>query len=391
MSCCGDSCSINLGSGYPIPLNLSRGTYIYDQLVRATSGFSEANLLGQGGFGYVYKGVLPEGLEIAVKQLKMDSKQGEKEFQAEVETISRAHHKHLVLLHGYCIFGAERLLVYEFAPNKTLEFHLHGEGQPVLDWAARMKIAVGSGKGLAYLHEDCNPAIIHRDIKASNILLDFGLEAKVSDFGLAKIFDDSITHITTRVVGTFGYLAPDYASSGQLTEKSDVYSYGVVLLELITGRPPITTETESSWKEGLVDWARPLLSQALQDSNFDALVDPRLLSNYNTTEMARMTACAAACVRLSPWLRPQMGQIVQALEGHLSLTDLAERTQSQHSSLCRSSGSSTFDAQKCMDDTKKHNMTWVSQDSGSSRSSSGSTSEYGLNPSNSSGDFQQTS
>lgn len=127
MSCCGDSCSINLGSGYPIPLNLSRGTYIYDQLVRATNGFSEANLLGQGGFGYVYKGVLPEGLEIAVKQLKMDSKQGEKEFQAEVETISRAHHKHLVLLHGYCIFGAERLLVYEFAPNKTLEFHLHGE------------------------------------------------------------------------------------------------------------------------------------------------------------------------------------------------------------------------------------------------------------------------
>ncbi|KAE8056579.1 hypothetical protein FH972_013341 [Carpinus fangiana] len=310
----GMSSSEGSGSENPIPpaLSLSRGTITYDQLLVATNGFSETNLLGQGGFGYVHKGILPSGQQIAVKQLKKDSGQGEREFQAEIETISRVHHKHLVSLLGYCVTGAERLLVYEFVPNNTLEFHLHGEGRPVFEWAARMRIAIGSAKGIAYLHEDCNPAIIHRDIKASNILLDFRFEAKVSDFGLAKIFSDtnpSVTHISTRVVGTFGYLAPEYASSGKVTDKSDVYSYGVMLLELITGRPPIS-KIDSSRNEGLVGWARPLLSQALEDGNFDALVDPRLLSNYNTSEMAIMVACAAACVRHSAWLRPRMSQVI---------------------------------------------------------------------------------
>ncbi|KAI4316155.1 hypothetical protein L6164_024161 [Bauhinia variegata] len=207
--------------------------FTYDELVVATNGFSEDKLLGQGGFGNVYKGALPNGKEIAVKQLKTGSQQGEREFQAEVETITRVHHKHLVELVGYCINGTERLLVYEFVPNNTLEFHLHEDnvkynpekGKPVMEWTTRMKIAIGSAKGLAYLHEDCNPAVIHRDIKASNILLDFGFEVKVSDFGMAKLFpntDSCITHITTRVVGTFGYLAPEYASSGKLTDKSDV-------------------------------------------------------------------------------------------------------------------------------------------------------------------------
>ncbi|XWS17741.1 hypothetical protein CRYUN_Cryun33cG0093300 [Craigia yunnanensis] len=188
-------------------LNSSSGIFTYDELAVATNGFSESNLLGQGGFGYVHKGVLPSGQEVAVKQLKAGSQQGEREFQAEVETISRVHHKHLVSLVGYCITGAERLLVYEFVPNKTLEFHLHGNGQPVIVWESRLKIAIGSAKGIAYLHEDCSPTIIHRDIKAANILLDPQFEAKVSDFGLAKIFFDassSITHIFTRVVGTFG-------------------------------------------------------------------------------------------------------------------------------------------------------------------------------------------
>ncbi|KAM1507520.1 hypothetical protein TB2_016588 [Malus domestica] len=308
------------------PFDFSNGIFTYDQIVVATNGFSEANLLGQGGFGYVHKGVLPSGKEVAVKQLKTGSRQGEREFQSEVDIISRVHHKHLVSLVGYCTTGVDRLLVYEFVPNNTLEFHLHGEGQPVLEWEIRLRIATGSAKGLAYLHEDCNPKIIHRDIKASNILLDHNFEAKVSDFGLAKSFSDTNTHMThfsTRVVGTFGYLAPEYASSGKVTDKSDVYSYGVVLLELITGRRPIST-SESIRNKGLVQWARPLLTQALEDGDFDALTDPRLEKNYKKYEMARMVACAAACVRHSAWLRPRMSQVVHALEGVASLTELRE-------------------------------------------------------------------
>ncbi|GMJ01142.1 hypothetical protein HRI_003783400 [Hibiscus trionum] len=168
---------------------------------------------------------------------------------------------------------ATRMLVYEFVPNKTLEFHLHGKGQPTLDWPTRTRIALGSAKGLAYLHEDCNPKIIHRDIKAANILLDFMFETKVADFGLAKFFSDVNTHVSTRVMGTFRYLAPEYASSGKLTEKSDVFSFGVMLLELISGHKPVGS---SYAEDSLVEWARPLLSRAQEDGNFDSLVDPKL-------------------------------------------------------------------------------------------------------------------
>ncbi|XVF89215.1 hypothetical protein PTKIN_Ptkin19aG0112000 [Pterospermum kingtungense] len=322
-----------------LELNPSSGIFTYDELVVATNGFSESNLLGQGGFGYVHKGVLRNGQEVAVKQLKAGSQQGEREFQAEVETISRVHHKHLVSLVGYCINGDQRLLVYEFVPNKTLEFHLHGNGQPVIAWESRLKIAIGSAKGIAYLHEDCSPTIIHRDIKASNILLDPRFEAKVSDFGLAKIFFDassSITHISTRVVGTFGYLAPEYVLTGKLTDKSDVYSYGVMLLELITGRPPII-EKESSINQSLVDWARPLLARALEDHDFNALADPRLQGVYDKNEMASMVSCAAACVRQSAWLRPRMIQVVRALEGDISLPYIDKGTSSWNSLMCLSS------------------------------------------------------
>jgi serine/threonine protein kinase len=185
-------------------LGFSKSTFTYEELSRATNGFSEANLLGQGGFGYVHKGILPSGKEVAVKQLKAGSGQGEREFQAEVEIISRVHHRHLVSLIGYCMAGVQRLLVYEFVPNNNLEFHLHGKGRPTMEWSTRLKIALGSAKGLSYLHEDCNPKIIHRDIKASNILIDFKFEAKVADFGLAKIASDTNTHVSTRVMGTFG-------------------------------------------------------------------------------------------------------------------------------------------------------------------------------------------
>lgn len=300
-----------------------KGTFTYEELAAATGNFSAANLLGQGGFGYVHKGLLPGGRAVAVKQLKSGSGQGEREFQAEVDIISRVHHRHLVSLVGYCIAGARRVLVYEFVPNKTLEFHLHGKGRPVMQWSTRLRVALGAAKGLAYLHEDCHPRIIHRDIKSANILLDNSFEAQVADFGLAKLSSDANTHVSTRVMGTFGYLAPEYASSGKLTEKSDVFSYGVMLLELLTGRRPIDSRS-SFLEDSLVDWARPALSRALADGDYDGVADPRLQGNYDAVEMARLVACAAASVRHSAKKRPKMSQIVRALEGDVSLEDLNE-------------------------------------------------------------------
>ncbi|WVZ60742.1 hypothetical protein U9M48_010724 [Paspalum notatum var. saurae] len=292
-------------------LGLGKGSFTYEELAAATGNFSAANLLGQGGFGYVHRGVLRGGRAVAVKQLRSDSGQGEREFQAEVDIISRVHHRHLVSLVGYCIAGARRVLVYEFVPNKTLEFHLHGKGQPVMPWSTRLRIALGSAKGLAYLHEDCHPRIIHRDIKSANILLDNNFEAMVADFGLAKLSSDNNTHVSTRVMGTFGYLAPEYASNGKLTEKSDVFSYGVMLLELLTGRRPIdSSDAASSFLEdSLVDWARPALSRALADGDYDGVADPRLQGNYDPVEMARMVASAAAAVRHSAKKRPKMSQV----------------------------------------------------------------------------------
>ncbi|XP_038699809.1 proline-rich receptor-like protein kinase PERK1 [Tripterygium wilfordii] len=386
------------GSGsevYPPPspgigLSFSKSTFTYEELARATDGFSDANLLGQGGFGYVHRGVLPNGKEVAVKQLKAGSGQGEREFQAEVEIISRVHHKHLVSLVGYCITGSQRLLVYEFVPNNTLEFHLHGKGRPTMDWPTRLRIALGSAKGLAYLHEDCHPKIIHRDIKAANILLDFKFEAMVADFGLAKLSSDANTHVSTRVMGTFGYLAPEYASSGKLTDKSDVFSFGVMLLELITGQRPVDS-SHSFMEDSLVDWARPLLTRALEEGNLDSLVDPKLQNNYNQNEMARMVACAAACVRHSARRRPRMSQIVRALEGDVSLSDLNEGIKPGHSTVYSSHGSSDYDTSQYKEDMKKfRKMALGTQEYAASSEYSEPTSEYGLYPSGSSGEGQTT-
>ncbi|KAK0574481.1 hypothetical protein LWI29_024312 [Acer saccharum] len=305
----------------PGGLGNSRALFTYEELVEATNGFSTQNYLGEGGFGSVYKGYLPDGREVAIKQLKVGGGQGEREFKAEVEIIGRIHHRHLVSLVGYCISESRRLLIYDYVPNNTLHFHLHGEGRPVLEWEARVKIAVGAARGIAYLHEDCHPRIIHRDIKSSNILLNDKFEAQVSDFGLAKLALDANTHITTRVMGTFGYMAPEYASSGKLTEKSDVYSFGVVLLELITGRKPVDV-SQPAGDESLVEWARPLMSHALENEEFEGLVDPRLDKNYVDSEMFRMIEAAAACVRHSSAKRPRMGQVVRAFDT-LAASDLS--------------------------------------------------------------------
>ncbi|XP_009147911.2 proline-rich receptor-like protein kinase PERK7 isoform X3 [Brassica rapa] len=371
-----------------VALGFNKSTFTYEELAAATQGFSKDHLLGQGGFGYVHKGVLPNGKEIAVKSLKAGSGQGDREFQAEVDIISRVHHRHLVSLVGYCSnSGGQRLLVYEFLPNDTLEFHLHviGKTGTVMDWPTRLKIALGSAKGLAYLHEDCHPKIIHRDIKASNILLDLNFEAKVADFGLAKLSQDNNTHVSTRVMGTFGYLAPEYAASGKLTDKSDVFSFGIMLLELITGRRPVDLSGEM--EDSLVDWARPLCMNAAQDGEYGELVDPFLENQYEPYEMARMVACAAAAVRHSGRRRPKMSQIVRILEGDASLDDLNDGVKPGQGSYMGSSGgdgSSDYETGTYGAEMKKfRKVTLDSRDYGAS-SEYGGTSEYGLDPSSSS-------
>ncbi|KAK7825959.1 proline-rich receptor-like protein kinase perk1 [Quercus suber] len=286
------------------PIALSQIIFSYEQLAIATNGFSENNFIGEGGFGHVHKGVLPNEKVVAVKQLKLESKQGEREFRAEVEVISRIHHKHLVSLVGYCISGEQRLLVYEFVPNGNLEYHLHGLESPTMNWPTRLKIAIGSAKGLAYLHEDCQPKIIHRDIKAANILLDSNFEAK----------------------------------------------------------------------------GRPLLAQALEHGNFEAIVDPRLQNDYEPTELARMVACAAACVRHMARSRPRISQyitllpflhgkqIVRALEGYLSLDDLNEEIS------LGTAGNIDYGNDQYKEDLKKfRKMVPISHDQGSSECSGPST------------------
>uniref|UniRef100_A0A5B6YZJ2 non-specific serine/threonine protein kinase n=1 Tax=Davidia involucrata TaxID=16924 RepID=A0A5B6YZJ2_DAVIN len=369
----------------PPPPSMSLGfntsNFTYDNLAAATGGFAKANLLGQGGFGYVHKGVLPDGREVAVKSLKSGSGQGEREFQAEVDIISRVHHRHLVSLVGYCIAGSQRMLVYEFVPNSTLEFHLHGKDRPTMDWPTRLKIALGSAKGFAYLHEDCHPRIIHRDIKAANILIDYQFEAKVADFGLAKLSSDNYTHVSTRIMGTFGYLAPEYASSGKLTEKSDVYSYGVMILELITGRRPVDVYSDD---DSLVDWARPILTRVTEGGSYEELVDPRLEDNYDPQEMLRLVASAGACIRHSARRRPKMSQVVRALEGDVSLEDLNEGVKPGHSSVFGSNSSPDYDGSSYSTDMKKfRKMALSSQEFTSSEH--GQTGEFSVRPSSSSG------
>ncbi|XP_076882311.1 proline-rich receptor-like protein kinase PERK4 [Bidens hawaiensis] len=302
-----------------VALGFTKSTFTYDELAAATRGFDNSLLLGEGGFGYVHKGVLPNGKEIAVKSLKSMSGQGEREFQSEVEIISRVHHRHLVSLVGYCITGRKRLLVYEYIPNHSLDYHLYGKNARPMNGSTRLNIALGAAKGFAYLHEDCQPRIIHRDIKAANILIDEHYEAKVADFGLAKLSTDNNTHVSTRVMGTFGYLAPEYASSGKLTEKSDVFSFGVVLLELITGRRPAESNNDD---DSLIDWTRPILAEAVEGGSYEELVDKRLENNYKHEEMYRMIVCASACLVHSTRRRPKMSQVVRALEGEATLDDL---------------------------------------------------------------------
>ncbi|TKY52788.1 Receptor serine/threonine-protein kinase ALE2 [Spatholobus suberectus] len=291
---------------------LSVKTFSFSELEKATAKFNSQRVLGEGGFGCVYCGTLDDGNEVAVKLLTRDNQNGDREFIAEVEMLSRLHHRNLVKLIGICIEGRRRCLVYELVRNGSVESHLHGDDKKSspLDWEARTKIALGAARGLAYLHEDSNPRVIHRDFKASNVLLEDDFTPKVSDFGLAREATEGSRHISTRVMGTFGYVAPEYAMTGHLLVKSDVYSYGVVLLELLTGRKPVDM-SQPPGQENLVTWARPLLTSR---EGLEKLADPSLAGSYDFDDMAKVAAIASVCVHPEVTERPFMGEVVQALK-----------------------------------------------------------------------------
>ncbi|KAI3727324.1 hypothetical protein L1987_67137 [Smallanthus sonchifolius] len=286
--------------------------YSLSEIERATCNFDSHKILGEGGFGVVYSGVLEDDKKVAVKVLKRDDRQGSREFLAEIEMLSRLHHRNLVKLFGICTDNHFRCLVYELVPNGSVESHLHGADRITpLNWCARMKIALGAARGLAYLHEDSSPRVIHRDFKSSNILLENDFTPKVSDFGLARTALDGHMHISTHVMGTFGYLAPEYAMTGHLLVKSDVYSYGVVLLELLTGRKPVDL-LQPPGQENLVTWARPLLTNK---EALESIIDPNIInSDTSFDSILKVAAIASMCVQPEVSHRPFMGEVVQALK-----------------------------------------------------------------------------
>jgi somatic embryogenesis receptor kinase 1 len=291
------------------------------ELQVATDTFSNKNILGRGGFGKVYKGRLADGSLVAVKRLKEErTPGGELQFQTEVEMISMAVHRNLLRLRGFCMTPTERLLVYPYMANGSVASRLRERppSEPPLDWRTRRRIALGSARGLSYLHDHCDPKIIHRDVKAANILLDEDFEAVVGDFGLAKLMDYKDTHVTTAVRGTIGHIAPEYLSTGKSSEKTDVFGYGIMLLELITGQRAFDLARLANDDDVmLLDWVKGLL----KEKRLEMLVDPDLQSNYIDVEVESLIQVALLCTQGSPTERPKMAEVVRMLEGD----GLAER------------------------------------------------------------------
>ncbi|XP_060967123.1 probable LRR receptor-like serine/threonine-protein kinase At1g56140 isoform X2 [Cannabis sativa] len=282
-------------------------TFRYAELKTATNDLDSSNKLGEGGFGPVYKGILEDGRVIAVKQLSVNSHHGKSQFVAEIATISAVQHRNLVKLYGCCIEGDKRLLVYEYLENKSLDQALYGNQSLNLNWSTRFNICLGIARGLAYLHEESRVRIVHRDVKSSNILLDSNFTPKISDFGLAKLYEDQKTHISTRVAGTIGYLAPEYAMLGHLTEKTDVFAFGVVALEILTGRSNFDSSLGEE-KAYLLEWAWNLHEEGREIE----LVDSKL-SEFIEQEVRRIIQVAFLCTQTSPTARPSMSKVVTML------------------------------------------------------------------------------
>ncbi|XVE58649.1 hypothetical protein DITRI_Ditri04bG0185700 [Diplodiscus trichospermus] len=301
-----DQIRVNKNKDYPWEI------YSLKELLHATNNFHNDNKIGEGGFGSVYWGRTSKGVEIAVKRLKAMSAKAEMEFAVEVEILGRVRHRNLLGLRGFYAGGDERLIVYDYMPQHSLTTHLHGQlaADCLLDWPRRMSIAIGSAEGLAYLHHEANPHIIHRDIKASNVLLDTNFEAKVADFGFAKLIPDGVTHLTTRVKGTLGYLAPEYAMWGKVSESCDVYSFGILLLEIISGKKPLE-KLPGGVKRDIVQWVTPYV----QKGAFDHIADPRLKGKFDRAQLKLAVMIALKCTDSNPENRPSMLEVVEWLKG----------------------------------------------------------------------------
>ncbi|KAH6758692.1 Protein kinase superfamily protein [Perilla frutescens var. frutescens] len=301
----------------------------YQLLVTATNNFDEANILGEGGLGRVYKAHFNDHFHAAVKKIYAGGQEAEREFENEVESLSKIQHQNIVALLGYCIHGEARFLVYEMMENGSLELHLHGPQKSRLTWHLRMKIALDVARGLEYLHERCNPPVIHRDLKSSNILLDSNLNAKLSDFGLA-ISGGNSNKANIKLSGTLGYVAPEYLLDGKLTDKSDVYAFGVVLLELLMGRRPVERVAESQC-QSIVTWAMPQLTDRMKLPN---IVDPAIKNTMDLKHLYQVAAIAVLCVQPEPSYRPLITDVLHSfiplvpvdLGGSLRLTDPAVPT-----------------------------------------------------------------
>ncbi|KAL4554618.1 hypothetical protein LXL04_037215 [Taraxacum kok-saghyz] len=292
--------------------------YSYKELKCATDDFSPANKIGEGGFGPVYRGKLRHGKDAAIKVLSADSKQGAKEFLTEIKVICDIEHENLAKLCGCCVEGDHRILVYDYLENNSLAQTLLGNGHSNIrfSWRTRTRICIGIARGLAFLHEEVRPHIVHRDIKASNILLDKDLTPKISDFGLAKLIPANMTHVSTRVAGTIGYLAPEYAIRGQLTRRADVYSFGVLLVEIVSGRSntnsllPIEEKfiLERTW-------------DLYEKNELIELIDMELNGDFDVEEACKYLKIGLLCTQDIPKLRPLMSTVVKMLSGEMGIDE----------------------------------------------------------------------
>ncbi|KAL0303270.1 UNVERIFIED_CONTAM: Serine/threonine-protein kinase PCRK1 [Sesamum radiatum] len=336
------SAKISFASLSQRPSNLR--VFTFAELKTATRNFSRSLMLGEGGFGPVYRGVLRETddsskrIDIAVKQLSsrglqashllpnilaISHKQGHKEWVTEVNVLGIVEHPNLVKLIGYCAEdderGMQRLLVYEYMPNRSVQDHISSRFHAPLPWATRLKVAQDAARGLAYLHEGMEFQIIFRDFKSSNILLDDQWNAKLSDFGLARLGPaDGLSHVSTAVVGTIGYAAPEYIQTGRLTSKSDVWSYGIFLYELITGRRPLDRNRPKN-EEKLLDWVRPHLADM---KKFEQILDPRLNGKYELKSAQKLAAIANRCLLRHPKNRPRMSQVLEMVNHVVEATSI---------------------------------------------------------------------
>ncbi|KAK7396565.1 hypothetical protein VNO78_17659 [Psophocarpus tetragonolobus] len=295
--------------------------FTYRELNSATRGFHPSGKIGEGGFGAVYKGQLRDGTFVAVKVLsiELDSLRGEREFVAELTTLANIKHQNLVVLRGCCVEGAHRYIVYDYMENNSLHYTFLGSEQTRMNfsWEARRNVSIGVASGLAFLHEEHQPHIVHRDIKSSNVLLDQNFTPKVSDFGLAKLLRDEKSYITTHVAGTWGYLAPDYASSGHLTRKSDVYSFGVLLLEIVSGQRVVDIHTNMDRFIVEKAWA------AYEANDLLRMVDSMLNMNYPVEEAKRFLMVGLRCVQEMARLRPRMSEVVDMLINDIDMGELS--------------------------------------------------------------------